>query len=90
MSKAWIDQIRQRLKKKKSPLALVTRWSLETWEEQFWRCDTGERRTEEDLRKNGRGRNEDKYRQFFHGILLLREKEKLDGRQKWANGTSLF
>lgn len=39
------------------------------------------------LRKNGK-RNEDKYRQFFQGILFL--KRKLDGSQKWANGAFLF
>lgn len=34
----WIDQVKQR-PKKKLPLDFVTRRSLETWEEWFWRSN---------------------------------------------------
>lgn len=42
--KLWIDQGKQRLKKK-SPLDFATRRSLETWEEQFWRSNRGKSET---------------------------------------------
>ena len=62
--KLWIDQLRQKLKKKKkSPLDLATRY-LETWKDQFWGSDRGESLTRVGLRKNGR-RNGGTYRPSF-------------------------